>query len=379
MRTQAHSVAGIFLTVCLAACGGGGGSLEPEPEPQPEPEPTFPDLALVEIATGFVQPTTITHADDGSDRLFVVERRGTVRIVDGDVAASVPFLDLLDRVTAAAGEQGLLGLAFAPDYADSGHLYVNYTDLLGDTVIARFTADADTVDVATEQVLLRVEQPFANHNGGQLAFGPDGYLYIALGDGGSSGDPQGHAQNLDSLLGKLLRLDVSDPDVPYVIPEGNPFGDEIWAYGLRNPWRFSFDQATGNLYIADVGQSLREEVNVQAAASPGGENYGWNVVEGTQCYAAASCDAAGFTAPVHEYDHSEGCSITGGQIVDGVYVFSDFCSGTLWGLQRVGTAWLSETLLATELMISTFGVGEDGAVYLADYGSGVIWRINVNP
>jgi glucose/arabinose dehydrogenase len=373
LQANSHAVITLCLTAFLAACGGGGGS--GPPAPRPDPDPVFPTFELVEAAVGFVHPTAITHAGDGSGRLFVVERRGTVRVVDGGVAAAVPFLDLRDRVTDDGSEQGLLGLAFAPDFAVSGYLYVNYTDLSGDTVIARFTAESDAVDAATEHVVLQVDQPFANHNGGQLAFGPEGYLYVALGDGGSGGDPQGHAQNLDSPLGKILRLDVSDPALPYAIPADNPFGDEIWAYGLRNPWRFSFDGATGDLYIADVGQSLREEINVQPTASSGGENYGWNIAEGTQCYAAASCDTSGFTAPIHEYDHGEGCSITGGYVTGGVYLYGDYCNGTIWGLMRDGAAWRNEELLSTQLSISTFGVGESGTVYLADYASGTLWAV----
>lgn len=374
MRTNA-TITTVCLTTFLAACSGGSSSRTVGPGPSPNP---FPTIELTNAVIGFVQPTAITHAGDGSGRLFVVERRGTVRIVEGDTAAALPYLDLRDRITDNGNEQGLLGLAFAPDFATSGMLYVNYTDLQGATVIARFTADmnsADSVDPATEHIVLQLEQPASNHNGGQLAFGPDGYLYVALGDGGA-GAPDSPAQDLTSLLGKLLRLDVSDPSLDYAIPDGNPFDDEIWAWGLRNPWRFSFDAATGDLYIADVGQSLREEINVQPAASAGGENYGWNIAEGTACYLSASCDTTGFTAPVHEYDHSEGCSITGGYVTGGVYIYGDFCRGTIWGLRRDGSGWENEELLQSTLMISTFGMDQAGELYAADYASGTIWRVD---
>lgn len=334
--------------------------------PAPPPDPQY---ELVEVAAGFVQPTAIVHPGDGTGRRFVVERRGTVTEIDGNQPAADFFLDLRDRVGSASNEQGLLGLAFSPDFASSGLLYVNYTDSAGDTVIARMNAAGD------EERLLTLAQPFTNHNGGQLAFGPDGYLYIGLGDGGGAGDPEGNAQNPASLLGKLLRIDVSDPTLLYTIPDDNPFSDEIWALGLRNPWRFSFD-AAGNLYIADVGQSLREEINLQPAGSDGGENYGWNVMEGTQCYGAMGCDTTGFTVPVYEYDHSDGCSVTGGYVHNGVYIYGDFCRGTIWGLTRNGSAWENEVILDTELMISTFGLGEDGALYVGDYASGAILRLD---
>ena len=355
----------LACSLLVAACGGGGGSLAPGDPTNPPDPPLGPDEpALVQVAAGFVQPTAIVA--DAAGTLYVVERRGTVREFTGDAAPQDTFLDLRDRVGSAGSEQGLLGLAFAPDA--SGVFYVNYTDPAGDTVISRFT------DAATEEVLLQVAQPFTNHNGGQLAFGPDGHLYIGLGDGGSAGDPQGNAQNHASLLGKILRLDVSDPAVPYAIPDDNPFGDEVWALGLRNPWRFSFDNA-GNLYVADVGQTMREEINFQPTASAGGENYGWNVMEGSSCYDTASCDTTGFTLPVHEYDHADGCSVTGGYVTGGRYVYGDFCTGTIWALTRDGETWTNTVLLETPHMISTFGLGPDGMLYVADYATGTIYRL----
>jgi glucose/arabinose dehydrogenase len=365
----------------LTACGGGGSSSS-----APPPAAPAPDINLNLIASGFVQPVGITHAGDGSGRLFVVEQAGRVRIVRDGVVAPVPFLDITDRVL-AGGERGLLGLAFPPGFpVNNPHFYVNYTRLAdGATVVSRLTL------AGSEEVLLLVAQPEANHNGGQIAFGPDGFLYVALGDGGGANDQFGNAQNRSTLLGNILRLDVESGAAPYAIPAGNPFvqdpaaRDEIWAYGLRNPWRFSFDRATGDLYIADVGQNLVEEVNFQSAASPGGENYGWNIMEGSTCFPPdPDCDRTGLTLPVAEYFQGAGdCSVAGGFVyrgadfpaLQGIYFYADFCSGRIWGLRRNGTVWDNQLLLDTTLQITSFGEDEAGNLYLADFGAGDIYKI----
>jgi glucose/arabinose dehydrogenase len=244
-------------------------------------------------------------------------------------------------------------------------------------------------DPASDNILLTIPQPFANHNGGQLAFGPDGFLYIGLGDGGSGGDPQNNAQNDNSLLGKILRIDVESGVSPYAIPPTNPFVStagargEIWAIGLRNPWRFSFDRLTGDLYIADVGQSSFEEVNFQPATSPGGENYGWRIMEGSHCFGDPACSSAGLILPVAEYDHGQGCSITGGFVyrgqayprIQGVYIYADFCSGRFWGLKNDNTVWRNELLLAEPHSISSFGEDEAGNLYATDLGAGIVYEI----
>lgn len=362
-------------------------------------EASPPDLAVVEFAAGTDQPVQITHAGDNSGRLFIVERRGVIKIVEAGSLQSTPFLDITDRVGSAAPEQGLLSAAFPPGYAGKGYFYVNYTDIAGDTVVARFHllgADSDTADPASEEPLLQIDQPYANHNGGQLVFGPDGYLYIGLGDGGGGGDPDGNGQSLGTLLGKILRIDAEQDPGPeaYLIPPGNPFvgradaRDEIWAYGLRNPWRFSFDRLTGDLYIADVGQSRYEEVNFQPFTSAGGENYGWNLLEGSHCYPASipNCSQQGLTPPVAEYDHDRGdCSVTGGFVyrgdeypgLQGMYLYGDFCSGRIRGLKHAGTRWDTRLLLESGHGISAFGEGEDGTLYLADYVTGTLYRLTV--
>jgi len=349
---------------------------------------TLPDPAGVvwaAVVGGFRRPVDIQHAGDG--RLFVVEQRGLIWIVQSGAVRPDPFLDISDRVNDGANEQGLLGLAFHPDYGANGRFFVNYTDARGDTVIARYQMgdDPNRVDPNSEVVLLQIDQPYANHNGGGMAFGPDGYLYVAAGDGGSAGDPQGNGQRVDTLLGKILRLDV-DRGEPYAIPAGNPFAagggrGEIWAYGLRNPWRFSFDRLTGDLYIGDVGQNTWEEIDFQPAVQPGGVNYGWNVREGLHPYAGG--EAAGLTDPIAEYSHSLGCSVTGGVVVrspslpawQGVYLFGDYCSGSIWGLVRdVASMWQSAALFESGLTISAFGQDRDGEVYLADH-NGAVYRL----
>ncbi len=348
---------------------------------------------LAPVASGFVQPLGIVAAGDGSDRLFVVEQRGTVVAVAPGGATS-RWLDLQAR-TLAQGERGLLGLAFHPEFATNGRVFVHYSDRDGDTVLSELTADpsSDRVDPATETVLFTLGQPYGNHNGGQLAFGPDGMLYLALGDGGSGGDPLGAGQDLGTPLGALLRFDV-DADGPGTanVPGDNPFVDvagarpEIWAYGLRNPWRFAFDARTGDLWIADVGQSAVEEVNLLPAGAPAGANFGWRVVEGDRCFdPPQGCDLDRFVAPVATYTHASGWgrSITGGVVpygdaapsLAGRYVFGDFVSGRLFVLNTVGEGFEAVQLLDAGFGVAGFGLDEALDAYVADYGGGVLYRI----
>ncbi len=349
---------------------------------------------LVPVASGFVQPLGIVAAGDGSGRLFVVEQRGTVVAVAPD-GATARWLDLQGR-TRAQGERGLLGLAFHPDFAANGRLFVHYSDRDGDTVLAELAADpgADVVDPATEVVLFTLDQPYGNHNGGQVAFGPDGMLYLALGDGGSGGDPLGAGQDLGTPLGALLRFDV-DADGPGTlsVPADNPFVDvagarpEIWAYGLRNPWRFSFDPRTGDLWIADVGQNAVEEVNLLRADAPAGANFGWRVVEGDRCFdPPQGCDPERFVAPVATYTHASGWgrSITGGVVpygdaapsLAGRYVFGDFVSGRLFVLDRTQDGYAASPWLDAGFAVAGFGLDEAADAYVADYGGGVLYRLS---
>ena len=353
----------------------------------------WPNISLTQVVSGLTQPLGITHASDGSGRLFVVEQGGRIRIFKNGVLQSQPFLDISSRVSCCT-ERGLLGLAFPPNYASKQYFYVNYTNSSGNTVIARYrvSTNPDIANSNSEQILLTVNQPYANHNGGQLAFGRDGYLYIGLGDGGSAGDPQNNAQNPALLLGKLLRIDVESGTAPYAIPPTNPFRQtpgyrpEIWALGLRNPWRFSFDRQTGDLFIGDVGQDLYEEIDFQPAASKGGENYGWRILEGNHCYKATTCNQSGLVRPIVEYDHQQGRSVTGGVVyrgqsypsLQGIYLYGDYITGKIWGLRRNGTSGENKVLLNSGKLISTFGEDDAGNVYLADYRQGIIYRITSN-
>ncbi|OGO29685.1 MAG: hypothetical protein A2W33_00490 [Chloroflexi bacterium RBG_16_52_11] len=353
----------------------------PPPQP-PANAASFPDpnaYQWVEAVTGLNKPVDIQNAGDGSGRLFILEQSGRIRVVENGQLLEMPFLDISDRVDDSASERGLIGLAFHPDYERNGFFYVNYTGDGGDTVIARFqaTSDPNAADANSEKRLLGVAQPFPNHNGGVVVFGPDGYLYIGLGDGGAAGDPFGNGQKLDTLLGKVLRIDVDNGD-PYAIPPDNPFGNEIWHYGLRNPWRISFDRATGDLYIADVGQGAWEEIDY-VPAGQGGLNFGWNLFEGNHPYAGGSEE--GVTKAVAEYDHGLGCSVTGGSVYhgaipewQGIYLYGDYCSGLVWGLIHSGQGWQSQVLFETGLRISTFGEDEAGEIYLANHG-GSVYRL----
>jgi len=354
-------------------------------------------LEFEQIALGLSGPVGIAHAGDGTNRLFIVLKGGQVVIYDGNQLLPAPFLNISSLVLSTGDEQGLLGIAFHPDYENNGYFYINYTSKPnGDTVIARYqvSANPNVANGNSAFPLLTVDQDFANHNGGQLEFGPDGYLYIGMGDGGSGGDPNNRAQSPTALLGKMLRIDV-DNGTPYGIPADNPFvsnpavRDEIWAFGLRNPWRFSFDRLTGDLIIADVGQNAWEEINFQPAASTGAENYGWSCYEGLHVYdAGRNCTTYGsLTGPVLEYAHgpndSIGCSVTGGYryrgsrypALDGVYLYADFCTGRLWGATQAGSTWTSSLLADTGFVISSFGQDASGELYLASYGDGRIYHI----
>ena len=350
----------------------------------PPPDTTTfpnPDNYIWEtIVSGLERPVDIQPA--GDERLFIIEKNGHIRILlDGELI-DFPFLSISDRVGSRGNEQGLLGLAFHPKYTENGLFFVNYTDKDGDTIIARYrvTPDPNIADPSSEIVLLRVKQPFGNHNGGALAFGPDGYLYAGLGDGGSAGDPLGNAQKLDTLLGKILRLDVDSAE-PYTIPADNPFGNEIWAYGFRNPWRISFDKASGNLYIGDVGQGEWEEIDFAPTGVPGGLNFGWKYFEGTHAYNGTPPQGAQFELPIAEYDHGQGCSVTGGYVYrgampewNGIYLYGDYCSGTVWGLMRSGQGWQEQVLFGAVGSITSFGQDQSGEVYIAT-DSGQILRL----
>jgi glucose/arabinose dehydrogenase len=356
---------------------------------------TPPDAAqfqLVQVATGFPRALHVTNAGDGTDRLFVVQQNGVIRALDADrTPFAQPFLDVSALISADAlgngyTERGLLGLAFHPNYAENGTFFINYTEANShDSIVARYqvSEDPNIADPASAVEVMRVAQPFGNHNGGHIDFGPDGYLYISLGDGGSQGDPMNNGQQTSTLLATILRIDV-DGGTSYAIPADNPFADgvdgapEVWAYGLRNPWRFSFDPLTGDMYIGDVGQNRWEEINFQPAGI-GGLNYGWNAFEASYPYSGAAVPANAIS-PVAEYQHAGGhCSVTAGQLYRGesvptlqrAFVYGDFCSGQLWAVYRDDSgAWMDVQLNDTSFVISSFGVDEAGELYLVDYGQG---------
>ena len=345
------------------------------------------------LVDGLEQPVQLLDLDDGSGRMLVVQQGGLVRILRDGELAETPFLDVSGQITTGY-EQGLLSLAPHPGFAENGVFFVFYTDADGNTRVERWAVDAadpDIADPASAEPVLFVEDPYPNHNGGLLLFGPDGYLYVGLGDGGSGGDPLGNGQNRETLLGSILRIDVDAPadGQGYGIPEDNPFVDEagaapeIWSYGLRNPWRFSFDRETGDLFIGDVGQGEIEEADLQPAGE-GGLNFGWNLKEGTACYASEPCDEPELVDPFFEYDHAEGgCSITGGYVyrgeavpaLAGVYLTGDYCSGQLWGVGKdADGAWRASEPIDTGYQISSFAEDAAGEVYLLDH-SGAIYRI----
>lgn len=344
------------------------------------------EIRLEPVVTGLQSPIDIQSARDGSGRLFIVQQGGLIRLWRDGQLSPTPFLDISTR-TNRSGECGLLGLAFPPNFTAKRHFYVNYTDPpCRNSIVARYSLTSDNVaDPASERVVLRVAQPFTNHNGGQLQFGPDGYLYIGFGDGGSARDPMNAGQNRRTLLGKMLRLDVDSTDT-YRVPATNPFAGnadtlpEIWALGLRNPWRYSFDRLTGDLWIADVGQNRAEEISFQPANSRGGENYGWRVMEGFRCL-SDPCNSTGSVLPVHEYGRAQGdLSITGGYVyrgpvvstLTGTYLYADYVSGRIWGID---SRFQNRLLLESRIAISTFGEDEDGTLYLADHGGGRVLRV----
>jgi glucose/arabinose dehydrogenase len=442
------------LVVIMLAIGGLAVTMAQEESPQEYVPPTSSydgvtvahlggevgdgvEVQLVKVADGLFDAINVASANDGTGRIFIVERFGRVKIVDADgTLLERPFLDLSDTVITTGSEQGLLGLAFHPDYATNGLFYVNYSDqrTVGNQFIVEYKVSADDPNVADSEsgrILFSIEEPYRNHNGGTIAFGPDGYLYISVGDGGLAGDPYNHAQNINSPLGKILRVDVNPSgDAGYSIPDDNPFAGpnglgntgailesgvlpssdanmiaaagayrpgaqrEIYHFGLRNPWQFSFDSETGDMYIADVGQVSWEEINFIPAGSPGGLNFGWDFMEGGNCYPPESgmaiaqeaspasphgtlsgCSVVG-VPPVAEYDHVTGCSVTGIGVyrgetyasLDGVYFSADYCSGSVFGLVRDDAgAWQFEELLPTGLLPTGAGRGEDGTLYVTSY------------
>jgi glucose/arabinose dehydrogenase len=379
------------------ACSSSGADLGPDTTGTGGP--TSPDttsssanvtLRVREVASGLDSPVFLT-APRGDARLFVVEQPGRIRVIENGQLLATPFVDLTSRIS-AGGERGLLGLAFHPSYATNGFFYVNYTDTRGDTRVERYTVsrtDRNRADVATSLLLLAIPQPYANHNGGMLAFGPDGKLYVGTGDGGSGGDPLGNGQSLSTLLGKLLRVDV-DAGTPYAVPRDNPFAGragartEIWAYGLRNPWRFAFDPPSNRLYIADVGQGRVEEIDV-ARDSEAGLNYGWNVMEGSECYNATGCRKDELRQPVAEYDHGStgGCSITGGYVyrgsiagIRGHYFYADYCRGWVRSIRLDGAGAVAERRewnVGTLGSVTSFGVDAAGELYVMS-ANGRVWR-----
>ena len=413
-----HRCASLLLvSVLVAACGTPRSSPSPPATPSPSSAPASadpsvelipasasaaptataivddpPPLALETVADGLAAPIGITPAPGGW--LLVNEQAGHAVAIHPERDERVSSLDIRDLVL-GEGERGLLGLVLHPEWPDDGRAFVHYSDRDGDTVLAEFsgTQDGDAaplIDRGSERILLTVDQPFANHNGGQVAFGPDGQLWMGLGDGGSGGDPMGNGQNPATLLGTILRLDVSDPG-GYTIPDDNPFADgsdgapEVYLYGLRNPWRFSFDRETDALWIADVGQNAYEEINRVDPDADAGANLGWNLMEASHCFADAACSSDGLVLPVAEYGRDLGCSVTGGEVyrgaaIDGLggwYLFSDYCSGHLFGVRSDtdGSDLAPRVLLETGQSISAFGTDEDGELYVTDIGAGVLSRI----
>jgi glucose/arabinose dehydrogenase len=392
---RARSRVALALAVPLAAYFALSGSSAPghaapgRAAPYP---PSATGLALEAVVSGLESPVHLA-SPPGDPRLFIVEQRGRIRVVQNGLLLLDPFLDITSRV-GYGGERGLLSVAFHPRYGANGFFFVNYTDRKGDTRVERYhvSGDRNRADAASAHLVLRVDQPYANHNGGHILFGPDSMLYIGMGDGGSGGDPHGNGQDRGTLLGKLLRIDVDHGD-PYAIPAGNPFATErgmrpeIWAWGLRNPWRLCFDRAAGLIYIADVGQNEWEEIDIAPARSPG-LNYGWNVMEGAHCFRPAKCDRRGLTLPVLEYDHGQGCSVTGGLVyrgrripwAAGLYFLSDYCSGWIWSFRYANGAVTEhkEWRLPKVKSVTSFGEDAEGEIYVLSQ-NGSVQRIAAAP
>lgn len=373
-------------------------------------------LSSILIADGFTKPVYICQAPDDNERFFVLEQKGVIKIIDNGLEIRKPFADLRDHVhnpVMPGDERGLLGLAFHPEYQTNGFIYLNYIDKDDHTIVSRFqvSRNANELDISSEKIFIKLKQPFSNHNGGHVVFGPDGFLYISLGDGGKWGDPFNHAQQLDNLFGKILRIDVNNGD-PYSIPNDNPFvgvkgvREEIWLYGLRNPWRFSFDRKTGDLYIGDVGQDMWEEIDFISTGKAGGQNLGWRIMEGTHCYnPKENCDTTG-TLPIYEYPNDanymktligldepnvDGCSVTGGFVYrgsdmpqfHGTYFFADYCSGNIWTFKEMNGIATEFKNRTDEInlgggafvnFISSFGEDNDGELYIVDY-NGAVYKI----
>ncbi len=368
--------AGLILAAGMAGCFG---DLPADQQPSP--------FRVRDIAHDLVAPVYVTHAGDDSNRIFIVERgSGRILVIDDGVRLKRPLIDLSQRIAQEEIEQGLLGLAFHPNHDQNGLFYVSYVHKEGRSEIVRFRTLSDNpnrVDPTSEMPVLRVDQPYINHNGGHIAFGPDGYLYIGFGDGGNQGDLHFNSQNTTNLLGALLRIDVNMTGGGYRIPPDNPFVDdpairsEIWAYGLRNPWQFTFDSLTGDLYIPDVGRNDEEEINFQPAGDRGGQNYGWPHWEGNQPYEPGE-PGGNVTFPVYTYSHAGGqCAITGGQVyrgnalpgLRGAYLFADYCSGTIWQMRMAGESWKVDVLLeGAKWSIASFGSDQDGELYITHLG-----------
>lgn len=387
-------VAGVLVLIVTASLGGcfgddrGDGPEEPPATPGDPPLEDPPAIRLTPVIEDLSRPVHLVNAGDGSGRLYIVEQAGLVKVWADGAIQSGSFLDLRDAVATGGSEQGLLSIAFHPDYPDRAEVYAGFTRSNDDSVVARFDVSDGKAVADSREDLLIVTQPYSNHNGGLVAFGPDDYLYVALGDGGLRDDAFNNGQNCLTLLGTILRIDV-DTEQGYEVPDDNPFvddhcADEIWAWGLRNPWRFSFDAETGDLYIADVGQNAWEEVNFQPADSEGGENYGWPIWEGThenERRPGVTLDDPVF--PVAEYPLDGNCSVTGGYVyrgdsfpgLVGLYVFGDYCSGKIWGLRNVDGQWRMSEVLDTDRSISSFGVDEAGEIYVVDHG-GVVLRVD---
>lgn len=425
MRNRRYEAFRPFRVILVALILGiGAASPVPGRTQSQAPEIEWPEVQLVRVGTFAVsRPTYLTHSADGSGRIFIVEQDGRIQILEGSTLRNTPFLDIGSRVRSPAdgpdrNEEGLLGLAFPPQYAQKGYFYVYYTRNSGNNVVSRFhLINPNQADPQSEEPVLVLDHPtYGNHNGGQIAFGPDGYLYIGTGDGGGGGDPFNNAQNRASLLGKILRIDTefaTQADVVlaeeniylpfmfspgsgsppmYLVPPDNPFVSqpayraEIWAYGMRNPWRFSFDRQTGELFIGDVGQGSWEEIDYQAADDPGGRNYGWRLMEGSHCYNPANCSTAGLTLPIWEYSESGAAcaSVTGGYVyrgsdfpaLHGIYLFTDYCGGRIQGLGRESGAWQQHDFMISEPWITSFGEDEAGELYAVNR-SGAVYQVTV--